>query len=60
MKAALPAVGCIGLFGGGPTLIARGAIPSLSNIQASMKTTAPHNHVAQLQSNAERDHAPVA
>ncbi len=47
MTATLPAVGCIGLFGGDATPMERAAHPSCISIRASAKTTTPHHHVTQ-------------
>ena len=54
IRESLPRVGCIGLFGGDPTLMRRGAISSRSSIRASAKTTALRHHVIRLQRDAER------
>ncbi len=58
MTAALFAVGCIGLFGGGTPLMKRGAISRFNAIQALKEITAPRSHVIRLESFAERRNLP--
>ena len=45
MTSTLTPVGCIGLFGGGPTPKARGAIPTRTGFQAPTERTSPRSHV---------------
>ena len=60
MTSRLTPVGCIGLFGSGPTSKKRGAHPSCASSLAPAGAAPPHNHLNRPQRNAGRHNPPGA